>query len=264
MPTMRKIECLELSVPEKYASAELQPHLFRDWFRGNMARKYIQYYRRPLEALSELNAKSGDRILDVGCGWGYATMLANSKGAHAFGVDIEHEALVFGQALAQENDLLVSLKYGDAISLDFPDEYFDHIISIETLEHITPEERMQALREMKRCLRRRGRIVISTPNPLGIAELGKKILAEFHFIRKHVEPGTDWGEKHKMLSVNEVVEITRALNLPLQSVRHIIFVVKILPDRFFPLVLVIERLLETMPFFCQFGATSIYVISKAK
>ncbi|HID95237.1 MAG TPA: class I SAM-dependent methyltransferase [Candidatus Latescibacteria bacterium] len=259
---MREIGYLRLSVPEEYASVHVQPHLYRDWFCGNAARRYIQYCRRPLEVISQLPIKPGDRVLDVGCGWGYASMLVNSRGAQAFGIDIEEEAIAFGRALARANGFIVDLRCGDARRLDYPDGYFDHIISIETFEHIPAEERQLVLLEMKRCVRDNGRIVISTPNRLGTAELAKSILGRSRRIRQLMEPGTDWGDKHPMVSSKEMIDLIRSVGLTLEKLKHIIFMVKFMPDSLFSLALNVERTLEALPFVSRFGATSIYVIRK--
>lgn len=53
---------------------------------------------------------------------------------------------------------------GDAVELPFKDESFDHVISLDVLEHVPEDKRMLA--EIYRVLNPQGKCVISTVNPL--------------------------------------------------------------------------------------------------
>ena len=80
----------------------------------------------------KIGLKSGDRILDIGCGWGsFAKFAAEKYGAHVVGVTVSREQL----ALAQERckGLPVELRYQDYRDVD---EKFDHIVSLGMFEHV--------------------------------------------------------------------------------------------------------------------------------
>jgi SAM-dependent methyltransferase len=53
---------------------------------------------------------------------------------------------------------------GDALSLPFPDQVFDVIISFETLEHLAKPDVFVG--ELRRVLRTNGKLLLSTPNAL--------------------------------------------------------------------------------------------------
>lgn len=98
------------------------------------------------------------RLLVVGCGSGEeAAVLSAALGAETTGIDLVDN---FAPVAAAR----VTLRRGDATSLDFADGSFDGVYSFHALEHI-PDFR-KALREMWRVLSPGGIYCIGTPNRL--------------------------------------------------------------------------------------------------
>lgn len=96
------------------------------------------------------------RALVVGCGSGReAAVLARNLHTHVVGIDLNIE---FDPAACQYTEL----RWGDAQSLEFPDESFDFVYSYHALEHIPDYHR--ALQEMRRVLKRGGWFCVGTPN----------------------------------------------------------------------------------------------------
>jgi SAM-dependent methyltransferase len=94
------------------------------------------------------------RILDVGCGTGgNLTMLAQF--GEAEGVDVSTDALAFCRARG------LKAKLGAAEALPFPDASFDLVTALDVVEHL--DDDVAGLREMRRVLRREGRILIFVP-----------------------------------------------------------------------------------------------------
>ena len=92
-----------------------------------------------------------NNILDVGCGNGLITnQLPNSL--HVVGLDRSEEALKY---VKKETVL------GDILQIPLDDESFDLVICNDVLEHLTSEEREQALRELARVSRQY--ILITVP-----------------------------------------------------------------------------------------------------
>jgi len=85
------------------------------------------------EAISSAFLKNGDRVLDVGCGWGETSFEISEKvssSGHVWGVDISH--LILNNAKTQADDLgyeNVSFACVDAESYKFDSEVFDVIYS---------------------------------------------------------------------------------------------------------------------------------------
>ncbi|HEX5857156.1 MAG TPA: class I SAM-dependent methyltransferase [Microbacterium sp.] len=84
----------------------------------------------------KLRLKPGDRLLDVGCGWGGMVRYAASRGVKATGVTLSREQTAWAQRAIAEQDLgeLAEVRYGDY--RDITETGFDAVSSIGLLEHI--------------------------------------------------------------------------------------------------------------------------------
>ena len=126
----------------------------KDFFDGDRKHGYGGYNYHPrfwqpvipdFQKHYELTSKS--KILDVGCGKGF--MLYDFKtlipGIEVRGIDVSE--YVIENALP---DVKHALQVADARKLPFEDNYFDLVISINTIHNLEKEELAQALREIER------------------------------------------------------------------------------------------------------------------
>lgn len=113
--------------------------------------------------LRRLGRFDGQRLLDVGCGTGAFTVELGKPFEEVVGVDVQTNYLDAFRARAAGDPRFRVLEMA-AERLDFPDEYFDTIVSIETLEHVTDPN--QAAAEMARVLKPGGELLITAPNRL--------------------------------------------------------------------------------------------------
>ena len=102
------------------------------------------------------------KVLDVACGAGYGTVLLAESAAEVFGVDISEEAVLY----AKENYSAKNVNFiaADVEKLPFENDFFDVVVSFETIEHVDEKKQEKFLSEVKRTLKRDGIFVISTPN----------------------------------------------------------------------------------------------------
>jgi ubiquinone/menaquinone biosynthesis C-methylase UbiE len=108
-------------------------------------------------------ARSGDRVLDVGCGTGFfARALAEVVGpkGEVLGVDAAPE-MVAHAAARSRSVANCRFEVGSAGALAYPDGSFDVLVSSLTLHHLATEEQLPAVREMRRLLRPGGRLLIA-------------------------------------------------------------------------------------------------------
>jgi dTDP-4-dehydrorhamnose reductase len=96
------------------------------------------------------------KVLDFGCGSGiFVQELAEAR-YHSYGIDISEEAIKFGRLQGRKN-----LEVLDSHKVNYPDNTFDAIVTLDVLEHLEDEE--WALKEMERILKPDGVLVVMVP-----------------------------------------------------------------------------------------------------
>ncbi len=106
-------------------------------------------------------ATKGQRVLDVACGAGFGLELLEQAGACPLGVDYDGAALADMRRTSRRPEQY-RLVRADATRLPFEDQAFDLVVSFETIEHVTDARAL--VHEIRRVLRPRGKLVLSTPN----------------------------------------------------------------------------------------------------
>jgi SAM-dependent methyltransferase len=108
------------------------------------------------EVLRRLGAGPGTKLLDVGCGSGYAARMAAEFGAEVTGIDVTPELL----EIARERLPGAEFVEGDMDSLPFPDESFDGVVGFNAFQFA--DDPVGAVREGARVLRPGGRLAATT------------------------------------------------------------------------------------------------------
>jgi ubiquinone/menaquinone biosynthesis C-methylase UbiE len=101
----------------------------------------------------------GERIVDLGCRNGDASVQAAELGATVVGIDLSQEMLDFTRARAQEHELDVRLVAGDAAAIPYCDGCADALVSVFGMTFVA--DPVAAAAEMARVVSDRGRIVLS-------------------------------------------------------------------------------------------------------
>ena len=133
-------------------------------------------------------------LLDIGVG----SSPIISHYARATGIDINEEKLAF----IKEKCPTITVKAMSADLLMFGNEQFDYVLAIEVLEHLKEPE--EAIAEIARVLKPRGRAVIATPDynrPLW--HLAEKFTPAgeqhiYHFTRKSLE---ETCKRHNLIPI---------------------------------------------------------------
>lgn len=100
----------------------------------------------------KIELQSGQRVLDIGCGWGaFAKFAAERYGARVVGVTISKQQIKLGRELTR--GFPIELRYQDYRDLD---EKFDHIVSIGMFEHVGVKNYREFFKIVKKCLNPNG------------------------------------------------------------------------------------------------------------
>lgn len=106
----------------------------------------------------KIGLKRGDRILDIGCGWGsFAKFAAERYGASVVGITVSKEQAAL--ALARCAGLLVEIRVCDYRDMH---EEFDHIVSLGMFEHVGAKNYRTYFEVVRRCLKPGGLFLLHT------------------------------------------------------------------------------------------------------
>ena len=132
-----------------------------------------------------LDVRAGERVLDLGCGFGRHSYEALKRGAEVVACDLARPEVEqvrdLARLLAAEGEVGKSVMaapvQGDALGLPFDDDSFDRVIASEVLEHITDDG--SAFAELARVLRPGGRLAVTVPSWLA-ETVCWKLSSEYH------------------------------------------------------------------------------------
>lgn len=124
-----------------------------DWHRSRQGKHW------PDILFFQQYVKTGDQVLDVGCGNGRFLAVLEDKDIECVGLDNCQPLLEIAQKNVKGKSRFVK---GDILDLPFNDGHFNVVVSMAVLHHIPSKElREQAIKELKRVLKSGGTLIIS-------------------------------------------------------------------------------------------------------
>jgi len=106
----------------------------------------------------KIGLKKGQRVLDIGCGWGsFAKFAAEKYGAEVVGITVSEEQVKLGKKLCE--GLPVEIRLRDYRDID---EKFDHIVSLGMFEHVGPKNYRTYMKAAARLLKGDGLFLLHT------------------------------------------------------------------------------------------------------
>ncbi len=99
----------------------------------------------------------GKKILDCGAGGKYPPLILFTKhGFESYGIDISAKQIEEAKDFVADQGMELDIRESDMRNIPFPDEYFDFCYESFSMCHMVKGEIKQAIREMRRVLRKRG------------------------------------------------------------------------------------------------------------
>lgn len=251
--------------PEFDRSGEL-PYLVEYWYlRSRTTRGMV--IRRFREVLEHADLRSGQRVLDLGCGWAYGTHWARTLGCRVSGIDLGHDQLSWARR-AMPDGAGLGLVRTNARQMPYADATFDRAYSVEMMEHVFRPDRPRVMGEIARVLKRGGRVAISTPNSASPIEVAKRVVMRWPALRRRLpsacfpeasdDPGTYHPYRyHHPLTLDELRHGLESAGFRVLGAKQFLWIFKTLPDALLAPATGLEWIAERTPLVGRLGATTL-------
>lgn len=134
---------------------------------------FIEHWQRYLFATKYCKYKI---VLNVASGSGYGSIALLKQAKEVFNVDISELSVAYGNKYyGAYNNHFIQL---DAERLKFPANFFDVVVSFETIEHLPHPKRF--ISDCYRVLKKGGRLILSSPNKSITAPYTDRPANKFH------------------------------------------------------------------------------------
>jgi len=116
------------------------------------------------EFVEQLDLKPGQKVLDIGCGTGgSAFFMARNYGVDVYGYDLSTNMIGIAQDYRNEMEAAVKHRVQfyveDAMTMEYPDNFYDVVYSRDTILHITDKPAL--FRKLLKTLKPGGKLMIS-------------------------------------------------------------------------------------------------------
>ena len=191
---LSKREYLARMVDNKVDCMKIAKQYDKDYWDGDRRYGYGGYIYMPgrwkmvaEELIKNYNLTNESSVLDVGCGKGFMIydfykLIDNIK---LYGIDISKYAI---ENCHQEIKSLV--KVGNAKKLEFRDNEFDYIISINTIHNLDKEDCIKAIKEISRVSKKGSFITVDAYRN----EDEKKRMYDWNLTAKTIMSVNEWKE----------------------------------------------------------------------
>jgi SAM-dependent methyltransferase len=163
------------------------PEFWQGWRESDSPYRRYKSLRDRQLALQALDLQVGERVLEVGCGYGWISQaLWDAAPIDWFGVD--HSAHMIAALRERFSHAAGRAVIADACRLPFPDDRFDKVLCTGVLMHIAEDQ--TAVRDLARVLRPGGLLVCSINNALSPYSLPVRLwnLRKNGFVQKFRQP----------------------------------------------------------------------------
>lgn len=134
---------------------------------------YADYCLRNISGI--YTPKKGEKVLDVGCGWGTVSLWLQKRDFKVVSIDSSPESIKYCRKMAAREGINPkSFVLKDGKDTGFEAESFDAVYLPDVLEHVYRDDCLKIIEEAYRVLKPDGKLVIYTPNKQHFLEFMKK------------------------------------------------------------------------------------------
>ncbi|MDP2631686.1 MAG: cyclopropane fatty acyl phospholipid synthase [Candidatus Uhrbacteria bacterium] len=146
----------------------------------------------------KIGLKRGDRVLDIGCGWGsFAKFAAERYGASVVGITVSSEQAELARKLCAGLPIEIRLQDYTAIH-----EKFDHVVSLGMVEHVGEKNYRKYFKVARRCLKDDGLFLLHTIGSL------KSTATTDPWIEKYIFPNSTLPSLKQLAKASEGLFVT--------------------------------------------------------
>ncbi len=148
--------------------------------------KVFERLQGDMPKIAKLFKKKGiKRVLDLGCGSGRHTVYLVKNGFEVYGIDVAPIGIKMAKDWLGKEKLKANFKIGNIYKkLPYKDNFFDAVVSTQTIHHERIENIRKAIKEVERILRSGGLIFMSVrKRKLGKAWKKGAIIEKYGFQR---------------------------------------------------------------------------------
>ena len=157
--------------PEPFTPGEAlfwdDPHISKQMLEAHLDPNIDAASRRPETIdrsvkwmIEMLRLKTGDSLLDLGCGPGlYASRFARA-GLHVTGIDYSHRSIEYASEYARENNLNITYRYQNYLDLGDENQYEAALLIYGDFCPLNPEQRTKLLQNIHSALKPNGKFVL--------------------------------------------------------------------------------------------------------
>lgn len=167
---------------------------FNAYYKGHPVQRFW-HWAKYTQAQKLLSAVPKDLILDVGCGSGVLSyfIAKDNPSSKVIGIDCNASAIAFCKTQYSLPNLAFKKCLID--ELNYKKESISKIAFLEVIEHIYDDQANQVMKQFHRLLKKRGRVVISTPNYASLWPFIEFFLDKFKLVphlskQQHIEKYT--------------------------------------------------------------------------
>jgi 2-polyprenyl-3-methyl-5-hydroxy-6-metoxy-1,4-benzoquinol methylase len=175
-------------------------------------------YERVLGHLADQSGEAS-AILDIGCAPGHMAMACSLAGhtVHAIDLNTEYDAKYLSQEWIEK--LHRTVHDIEKEHLPYPDEKFDIVLFCDILEHIAIRHPVEILGEIKRVLRRNGKMILTTPNVANISNCLALYLGENVFWKPEIFYGST-DRHNREYTPKEAQELVEKANFRITATEY--------------------------------------------